>query len=168
MREHLAAIFEVGARHVDFDRDDRRRRVGQQLGRPFEFAHGATPDAGDDACTGAFERRKLVLEPRLDARALQADAVDHPRGRLVHTRWRIARPRLRRQRLDDDRAERRQIEVAGQFGAVPGRARSRHDRVRQCERSDARREIDGLVDTRGPRTTHQSSQPNCSARHTPR
>ena len=49
---------------------------------------------------------------------------------------RVARPGLGRERLHHDRAERGQVAVVGELGAVARRPRRRHDRVRQVEGPD--------------------------------
>ena len=62
---------------------------------------------------------QIVAQPGGDARALQADGVEHPGGRRVQPRRRVAGPLERGQRLDDDRAERGQVDVGR-----PARCRS--------------------------------------------
>ena len=127
-----------------------RSRAASVLGQE-RFTSTATTDAGASASRAAAasysatvrpqieattrapvasERREVVRQPRLHAGTLQADAVDHPADRLVHPQRRVALPRLGGQRLDHDGAERAEVDVRRQLGAVAGRARRGHDRVR--------------------------------------
>ena len=90
-----AGGLEVRAAQVDLHGHDRRRGRRQHLGRGGELVDGATPDRGHDARPVATSGGQLVGQPVLDAGALQADGVQHPRGRRVQARRRVARPRRR-------------------------------------------------------------------------
>ena len=88
--------------------------------------------------SGALQRGQVIREPRVDARALEADAVQHASRRLVQPRRGIAGPRLRRERLHDHGAEPLQREVRPKFGTVSTRPRRRHHRIRQLDIADLR------------------------------
>ncbi len=97
-------------RGSDSSGSPRRRRPtsgasASMLRRRARSRRRAAPDARDDACSCALELRKVVAQPRRDARTLQADAVEHPaRHRVQPRRW-VARPLECGERLHDDRTE---------------------------------------------------------------
>ena len=110
---------------------------------------GATPDRRDDARAARFERGKVVVDPRVDARTGQPDRVDHPAARrLGDAQRRVARPREDRDRLRRDRAEAARVAERRDLGAVPERSRRGDDRIRQPQRP----EVDGEVDRRAARS----------------
>ena len=77
--------------------------VGGPRGTPRRCGPRSTPRP---RAPGREQVGELVGEPGRDAGALQPDAVDHARRGLVDPGRGIARPRLGRQRLHHDRAER--------------------------------------------------------------
>ena len=86
----------------------------------------------------ATQAGQVPVDPGVDPGALQPDAVEHPRRRLVHAGRRVAGPRVDRQRLDHHRAELGEREVGAELVGVAGGPRRRHDRVGQRERPDPR------------------------------
>ena len=114
--EDRVAALEVRARQVDLDGDDLRRRDRQQLGGAGVVVDRATPDRRHHRGPGAQQVGQHVVEPVRHAGALQPDGVEHPLGRRVQPRRRVAGPLERGERLDDHGAERRQVHVARQLG----------------------------------------------------
>ena len=89
-----------------------RGAAARSVARPSVLLDGAAPDATPPPCapvasSAGSSSRSQASTPG----PWQADAVDHPRRRLVHPRRRVAGPRLGRQRLHHHRPERRQVEV---------------------------------------------------------
>ena len=74
---------------------------------------------------------QVVLEERVDARALQADRVEHAARRLGHPRRGPPGPRLQHDRLGDDGAELGDVEELVELAAGGGTAGRGHHRVRQ-------------------------------------
>ena len=141
--EEVRAAIEVRARQVDLDRHDLGRAPGEGDRSAFVVLDMAAPDAGHHGCAGRDEGRQLVITPCVDPGSLEADAVDHPGGRLADPKGRIAGPRICAERLDHDRPERREIDERRQLGAVSGGARCRHHRRGQRDRADGGGQIDG-------------------------
>ena len=67
---------------------------------------------------------------RVDPRVLEPDAVQHPASDRQQAGGWVAAPWLGRQRLHNDRAQSRKVEVGPQLSAVAGGPRGGHDRVR--------------------------------------
>ena len=142
--EHPRAVLHVGAAHVDLERDDAASpRPRKAATATSAAAAGVVRHASDPRCS---------RQPRAGSRAAPGD-----RGRPRPPAPGPADPTLlsmpaptsctrgaglpghgsTRERLDDDRAELRQVAVLGQLGAVARRPRRRHDRVGQIEAPDA-------------------------------
>ena len=182
--EDRAAALEVRARQVDLDGDDLGGRRGEQVGgrggsrRPMRPQMLATTRRARCAAGGQTWSSQCG-----DARALQADGVEHPLRRRVQPRRRVAGPLVGGERLDDDRAERRRgRSSAASSVAVAGRARGRHHRVgaarpsRRCTRGRSasaprrrRRRDRSSADasrqtpSRSPRGTPAASGPRASS-----
>ena len=134
----IASRLQVRAGQVDLDGDDLRRCGGEQLGGPGVVVDRAPPDRGDDGGAGAQQIGQHVVEPVRHAGSLQPDGVEHPLRCRVQAGRRVAGPLVGGERLDDERAERREVEVRGQLGAVTGRPGRRHHGVGQRHRPDRR------------------------------
>ena len=141
MGEEVRAGMEVRTAQVHLDGDDVVGCAAERDGRLLVLLDRAPPEADDDPSTRVVQLGKIVLQPRADAWSLQADAVEHRLTGFVQSRRRITRPRLGGQRLDHDCTQSIEGEVRLQLRAVPARSRRRHDRVRQLDRPDVRREI---------------------------
>ena len=126
------ALLDVRAREVDLDRDD---PVGDRLARPrrrLELVDAPTPDRHDHACSGRLERGQVARDPFVDARAGQADGVQHAAARrLGDAQRRVALRREHGHGLRRHRAEPRRRAQPRQLRAVPERARRGNDRIRQ-------------------------------------
>ena len=133
VREDPTATLEVRARQVHLDSHHRRWRVGQQVGRSPVVVDRPTPDAGHDGGPSGQQRGKLFGQPMLDAGPLQANGVQHAHACRRQPGRRVARPCIRRQRLRDHGAHRRQVEVCRKFGAVTRRTRGQQHRVGQLD-----------------------------------
>src|SRR5262249_9023054 len=72
---------------------------------------------------------------------LQADRVEHPRGRLDDARSGMTFAFREEQPLRDDRAERRQIDDVRVLDAVAEAAARRDERVLEAQRADLDRDI---------------------------
>ena len=120
--------FEVRTRQVDLDGDDRVGHGGEQRAPRPRTRRRCAP-----RCWPRRRRpwRRAPAARRATTRATpgpcRPTALIMPAARLVDARRRVAGPGSQRQRLHDDRAEADEVDVGGQLGAVPGRARRRHD-----------------------------------------
>ena len=73
VREHVAARFDVGTREVHLDaRSTDPRPPSTARAAVGVLLDGASPDRRDHARAARFERGKIVLDPRVDARTGQA------------------------------------------------------------------------------------------------
>ena len=133
MGEHRRPVLEIRAADVDLDRDELLTRRCEEFRRPTELLRRPAPHGCDDACAAGAQRRQVVVDPVLDARALQAHGVEHAGRGHVQPRRGVAGPLVRRQRLRRHRAETRRVALTRQLVAVAERARGGHDRVRQLE-----------------------------------
>src|SRR5262245_17644675 len=157
--EHRRAVLEVRAADVDLDGDKLVACRAEQLGRSPELLDRTSPDRRDDARAGGAERREIVVDPVLDARSLQADGVEHPRGRHMQARRRVAGPLVGREGLRRDRAEASRIAVTGELVAVAEGSGGGDDRVGQLERSELHASVDpGEVRASAPTGHHTSSR----------
>ena len=86
--------------------------------------------------------RKLAADEGFDAVVVQADRIEHYRGRLDRPRRRIAGARLLSNGLGQDRPEPAQVHQARHFAGVAKGAGGDHYRVRETEAS----ELDGQRD----------------------
>jgi hypothetical protein len=86
----------------------------------------AAADVDDDDVAPSAQLRQLLAHEPVDADALQADRVQHAGGRLDDARRRVAFALGEEQALDDDGAERREVDDARRT-----RRRSRSSRSRR-------------------------------------
>ena len=88
VREEVRASVEVRTTQVQLDRDDVVRRACELRGCLPVLLDRSSPDADHDTRARALQRGQVVREPRVDARTLEADAVQHasPSSRAVAAR----------------------------------------------------------------------------------
>src|SRR4029453_252784 len=115
------------------------------------------PHGCEDARPPGAQGGEVVVDPGLDARALQAHGVEHARRRHVQPGRGAAGPLRGRQRLRRHRPEEGRVALACHLVAVTERARGGDDRVRQLQGP----ELNARVGPRGHGTTaaacHQTS-----------
>ena len=100
-------------------------------------------DRHDGAGALLVQPGQVVLEERVDARALEPDRVEHAAGGLGHPRGRPAGPGCEHDRLGDDRAEVGDVEELAELatrGGAPGRG---EHRVGQQQPAEPGGQVDG-------------------------
>ena len=106
------AVLEVGARQLTSTATT-SAGAGQQAGGLAKSSTVRPQMLTTTRAPAAEQRRQVVRRARLDARALETDAVEHPGRRSGDPGRGVAGPRLGRQRLDHHRPQRGEVEVGG-------------------------------------------------------
>ena len=116
--------------------------AAEQVGGAPVLVDRAPPDARHDGRAAIEQARQVVGQPVRDAGALQPDRVQHPLRCRVQAGRGIPGPLEGGERLDDDRADRREVEERRQLVGVAGGSRGRHHRVAQLDRADLHPRVD--------------------------
>ena len=159
--EHLAAALDVRAGDVDLDH--RHRRVaGQPAGQRDVLVGVPAGDRDDRARAVLGQPGQVVLDERVDARALQPDRVEHAARRLGHPRRRPSGPGPDHDRLGDDGAECGDVEEL-----VAARVRRPRSRTRSAPGSAASASQPRCVMSTISQCPSIASAPTRSARQPP-
>ena len=120
----------VGAREVELDGRDARDALEppRALG---ELARGLAAQVQDHGDRPARPGGRVPVQHGIDARVLEPDAQQQPRGHLRHARGRVAAAGLEAGPARHDAAEPLEVHEVRHLDAVPERPRGDDDRVRQ-------------------------------------
>ena len=144
LAEEHAALFDVGAGNIDFQRGHAFLAV-QTRGQFPEFRRGGGIHIGDDRRFPPRQMGQLVPAEDLHPVVLQAHGIEHARRGFHNARAGIALARLEGQALDHDAAQGRQIAVRRELHAVAEGARCREHRIFQFEIVGLPLEGDGKI-----------------------
>jgi hypothetical protein len=128
--ERPPGIFRVRAGEVDLD-GRHTRRVSQPGCQHCVLADGLTCDGNHDPRPARQQPWQVTLQERVDARALQAHRVQQPAWCLGQPGRGIAGPRLRHDRLADDRPDPGDVDELGQLTSCARATRRGEHRVGQ-------------------------------------
>ena len=129
-----AAFLDVGARDVELECRN-AFDVGQDLRQLHVLLQRGPADVDDDHGAARAQLRHFLFDEAVHADALQPDRVEHARRRFDDTRRRVAFALGKKESLDGDAAERRQIDEVGVLRAVAEAAAGGDERVFERQRA---------------------------------